>query len=342
MKKAAKIVLLFVLAIMLVNLIARKSDTKEKVEAVHEEIKERRVYIGAWVSGSWDNNSKTLETSVIKDFENLIDKKLAIVNIYADWTYLPNPSLLSDLDQIAMAGWTPMISSNPLFFDGCPKNGRSLYETIANGDCDPFLKSIAINLSKFQKPVMLRFAWEMNLPNMYWSVTKLGSKPTDFIKAWRRFNNISKEYAKNIIWVLSFNTTNSATIPYKDLYPGDEYVDWVAIDGYNWGNSHEWSGWASFDGTFRNSYKELTEITSKPVMLSEVNSAPTGGDKATWLKDMLESQIPNNYPLVNAFVFFNENKSSGESVDWRLEKSNDYVTAVKEGLRNKLYVSSFP
>lgn len=307
-------------------------------------IERKDVYLGAWVGGFWDNDNRTLNVDSLKKFEQDIDKKLAIANIFTDWKYISNPLYLEDLNNISQNGWVPMISTNPSFFDGCPdeKDG-SLYKTIANGRCDGHLKDIANNLRVYDKPVFLRFAWEMNLPDMYWSISALNSTPSEFIEAWRRFHSILKrENTKNVIWVLSFNTSSGKTIPYKELYPGDEYVDWVAIDGYNWGDSADWSNWTSFNGVFRNSYNELRSVSDKPIMLSEVNSSPSGGDKAKWIKDMLDEEIPNNFSKVEAIVFFNENKFEGESVDWRMEKSPEYLKVLRESLNNKIYKSKFP
>jgi len=301
------------------------------------------VYLGAWVQGFWENDTKTLNTSVLSDFEEAIDTKMALANIYSEWEYLENKSLITNLNTISKNGWVPIISSNPYFFKDCPEDDKSLYATIASGECDEFLRAAGKNLKSYNKPVFFRFAWEMNLPDMYWSIEKTSSTPEDFVNAWRRIYRIWEEQkVENVVWVLSFNTSHAKTVPYKDLYPGDEYVDWVAIDGYNWGDSHDWSGWADFNGVFRNSYNELVAVTEKPIMLSEVNSAESGGDKAKWLDDMLSKQIPESFPAVEAIVFFNENKQDGESVDWRIEKSEKYIDAVKKGLSNKLYKRSYP
>lgn len=304
---------------------------------------QRSIYLGAWVGGFWDNDTKSLYTEKLTNFESTIDKKMAITNIYSEWSYLENKELIIHLKNISANGWTPMISANPFFFEKCPEGKESLYKTIAHGDCDTFLRSSARNLKAYGQPVFFRFAWEMNLPDMYWSVQKVKSDPQDFINAWRRFHTIfQEEKAGNVLWVLSFNTSHPATTPYAELYPGDEYVDWVAIDGYNWGDSHEWSGWASFSGVFSDSYNELIALTDKPVMLSEVNSAPTGGDKAVWLHDMLTEQVPIHFPQIQAIIFFNENKDEGESVDWRIEKSSEYIDVLKEDLDNTIYKSVFP
>lgn len=305
----------------------------------------RSIYLGAWVTDFWDNKTKTLKPQNLKAFEKSINTKMALANIYSEWAYLKDPKLLPQLNEISNNGWTPIISSNPYFFKDCPDKKQSLYETIASGDCDEFLKAAAKNLKAYNKPIFFRFAWEMNLPSMYWSVKYLKSEPKHFVEAWKRFHKITKqEQANNIIWVLSFNTTNSVTTPYKELFPGDEYVDWVAIDGYNWGNTHSWSGWQTFNSVFNKSYQELAALTQKPVMISEVNSAPTGtgGDKSDWIRDMLNVQIPKEFPNIQSIVIFNEDKSENEKIDWRMEKSPDYISALKDSFKNPIYKNSYP
>lgn len=336
--------LLSIIVVLLVIFLFQSKGVQNKISVEKVTPKPRaNVYVGAWVQDFWSNDKKSLNVNSLKDFEELINKKMAIANIYSEWPYLESKELVQKLNIVSLNGWVPMISANPFFFEKCKDNGRSLYESITEGQCDEFLRNAARNLKSYEKPIFFRFAWEMNLPDMYWSVQKVGSKPSDFANAWKRMHQIFKEEAAdNVVWILSFNTSHAKTIPYKELYPGDEYVDWVAIDGYNWGDSHDWSGWASFSGVFKNSYDELTAITNKPVMLSEVNSAPTGGNKSEWLRDMLDIQIPNNFTQIEAIVFFNENKQEGESVDWRFEKSEDYSSTVKESLKAKIYESYYP
>ena len=333
----AAVAALFLLTKIMPNLPATEIETV----VIEPEIP-RKVYLGAWVGGFWTDTTRTLNSSALTSFEKLIDKKVAIANIYTDWTYLREPALIKTLNIMSSNGWTPMISSNPKFFSSCPDNKKSLYKTVAEGECDDFLREAAKNLRSYNKQVFFRFAWEMNLPQMYWSVQFMKSNPSDFKSAWRRLYTIfQEEKAENVIWVLSFNTSNSKTIPYKELYPGNDYVDWVAIDGYNWGNSQDWSGWTSFNSVFRSSYNELTAITSKPVMLSEVNSAP-GPNKPEWLRDMLAVQIPQNFPNVSAVIFFNENKTEGEDVDWRIEIHQENLSALHDVLDNSIYSSVYP
>lgn len=298
----------------------------------------REIYTGAWVGGMWDSKTKTLSISELTSFEQLLETKVAIANFFTEWTYLENPALVQTLSQLSDNGWTPMISSNPLFFDGCPKTQYSLYQTIALGHCDGFLKSAAANLRSFSHPVLFRFAWEMNHPDMWWSINKTESTPEEFVAAWRHIHDVfESEGADNVQFVLSFNTSSTRSVPYQELFPGDEYLEWVAIDGYNWGTAVEWSGWTSFEGVFDRSYQELTALSSKPIMLSEFGSTDVGGNKAAWYDHALNVQIPYKYHQIQAVVFFNEDKSANEGVDWRLESSEETVVIVRAALRNKLY-----
>ena len=59
----------------------------------------------------------------------------------------------------------------------------------------------------------------------------------------------------------------SPSTPFKDVYPGDAYVDWVALDGYNWGALR--IGWQTFSQVFGDSYNALVALTSKPIMICE-------------------------------------------------------------------------
>ena len=70
---------------------------------------------------------------------------------------------------------------------------------------------------------------------------------------------------KNVKWIWTTNVTNhgeGATL--TGNYPGDEYVDYISIDGYNWGKSQSWSSWKSFAQVFDDAYKALANI-DKPI-----------------------------------------------------------------------------
>ena len=105
------------------------------------------------------------------------------------------------------------------------------------------------------------------------------------------------------------------------LYPGDDYVDWTGLDGYNWGtNPARPDRWpASTSSTAR----PTTQITgtiapSKPLMIGEVGSTEYGGSKATWISDML-SEIPTDYPKIRGLLWFDKYRRRHGLADRDLE-----------------------
>lgn len=305
----------------------------------------RTIYIGAWVQGLWNNLSHELDSQKLKDFEKLVNKKMAIAHVYRDWGELPQENFVTELQQLDKAGWMPMVSSSPHYERDCNAPGVPLYAAIAQGKCDVLLSEIARSFKAYGKPVLFRFAWEVNVPTLPWSLSMTKSTTGDYVSAWRRFHDIMKqEGATNVKWVFSPNVKSYAQdLSYKYIYPGDDVVDWVALDGYNWGTTQNWSKWSSFTDIFKDSYDEMAILApNKPLMIAEINSANVGGDQSEWLADALGTQIPNNFPKVKAVVLFDEDKTATDGVDWRIENSNKSIGVLRYIFQNNpLYSSSF-
>lgn len=300
----------------------------------------RTVYFGMWTQGFWDPSTNTLHPEALTTVESKISKKAAIAHYYRGWEALDSADLLTELNTISSHRWRPMISTNPYFFSKCPANGLSLYKAIASGNCDELLTNIGKNLAKFGKPLFLRFAWEMNTPSMSWEIAKTGSSNQDFIDAWKRMHSIIySEGATNVLWIFSPDVAN---IHYQDFYPGDGFVDWVGLDGYNWGTTQTWSKWQNFSQIFSAAYYSITKLApNKPLMISEVNTTDQGGDKPSWYTDALVTQIPTNFPRIKAVVLYNEDRTKQESVNWLIDITKSSLASFASGIQNSIYLSSF-
>ena len=292
--------------------------------------KQRHIILGAWTEGFFDPSSKMLHPEKLTAFEEMIHKKLAIAHYYIGWEALSNPY---------QHGWQPMLNVNPYYFSQCPAIKEPLYKAIADGQCDSFLHQAGKNLSQVRRPFYLLFAWEMNNSQNAWSVQQSGSSPADFVAAWRHIHDIfQQENARQIVWVFCPNIPNDATVPYNIIYPGSSYVDWIGLDGYNWGTTQSWSQWESFSDIFRGSYQDMTQIApNKPILIAEVNTTDQGGDKGTWYEDMLEKQIPFNFPKVKAVVIFNEDRSQQEHVNWQVNINDSSLKAFVRAIHSTYY-----
>ncbi|MBN1405122.1 MAG: hypothetical protein JW946_01230 [Candidatus Omnitrophica bacterium] len=101
-------------------------------------------------------------------------------------------------------------------------------------------------------------------------------------------------------------------------YPGDKYVDFIGLDGYNWGNTKTWSRWRSFKEIFEGRLRELENITAKPVIISEFSSTSSGGDKALWIKEAF--RCIEKHKNIAAFVLFNVDKET----DWSFAPDTEW------------------
>jgi len=90
---------------------------------------------------------------------------------------------------------------------------------------DVYLHRWAQAAAEAQKPILLRFASEMNGTWMPYS-----GDPDEYVRKWRLVYHIIKSQAPNVIMVWCPFATPRRTIPL--YYPGDEYVDWVGINIY--------------------------------------------------------------------------------------------------------------
>lgn len=334
-------VFVFIIFILVIGLLVVLPKAKKNV--MQTVTPSRKVYLGFWTGRFLNPTTNTIDPQALKNIEAAIGKKVAIANYYRGWEYLDQKVIINDFTTISANGWTPMLSTNPYFFSECQANGMTLYKAIAAGNCDAFLIKVGNNLQQYKKPFFLRFAWEMNVDSMQWSVAKTGDSPQDYINAWRRFHTIlSEEGVTNAIWVFSPQVETPTTTDISLLYPGDAYVDWVGLDGYNWGTTQSWSQWQDFKTIFYPSYLKLRIIApTKKLMIAETNTTDQGGNQADWYKSMLSDEIPNDFPNVDAVVFFNEDKTSTEGVKWLINNSPASLTEFKTGILAPLYTSSF-
>ena len=167
---------------------------------------------------------------------------------------------------------------------------------------------------------MLRFMHEMNGTWYPWAITTNGNTEATYIAAWRHVHDLFAEAgASNVSWVWTINSFAGLDDPHRDLsrfYPGDDYVDWVSVTGFNWGDSLGFDAWRSVDEIFRGSYNELTRL-GKPIMVSEIGTVAGGnGDPAEWIRRAI-SRFAEAYPEIKAVVWF-DSPYPGEA-DFRLE-----------------------
>lgn len=105
----------------------------------------------------------------------------------------------------------------------------------------------------------------------------------------------------------------------RDYYPGPDIVDVIGFSSYNYGpKNYDGKYWGP-DLVFKQWLDELrTFAPDKPYIVAQTGTAPTGGDRDTWLRSTW-SYLKADPNVVGA-IYFNINKASagGNEFDWRV------------------------
>jgi len=210
---------------------------------------------------------------------------------------------------------------------GLDQPAHSLAE-IAAGQLDSDLTRWATQLAAWPHPVFLRFAQEMNGTWYPWSIGANGNTASGYRAAWSRMHSIISEQAPNVRFLWAPNAITEGTRDFADCYPGDGVVDYLGLDGYNWGSvpGHQWQ---SPDKLFSESLDKLGRISpGRPILITEVGCADgvTPSLKAQWIADFF--RVIENHPDVLSFVWFQMDKER----DWRFNSTPASTAAFRDGL----------
>ena len=234
----------------------------------------------------------------------------------------------SQTSMVAQDGATPLITWDPLLSSGA---GIPLSQIVA-GRFDAYIHAQAEAVAAWHTTVYIRLAPEMNLQSSPYGPGVDGNTPSLYISAWRHVVAIFRSAnVTNVNWVWSPNVNCGGACPFQEYYPGDGWVDWVGLDGYNYSAVHL-VAWQSFDQVFQSSYRQITALANKPLMIAETSSTEVGGNKAAWITSALTQTLPQKMPLVRALVWFNVNKETDWAVNSSLASLNAFRNAVDRPL----------
>lgn len=170
-------------------------------------------------------------------------------------------------------------------------NPKDITEGIASGAYDPKIRGMARLFKEMPTEVFLRPGYEFGGNGQGRHASKIFWKA-----AWKRIYEIlKKEGADNVAFV--WNTLDAAD--YMDYYPGDEYVDWWAVNVFD---NH------ADERDFINRFVRDAGNRRKPVMIAE--STPryigsTGGEAAwrKWYEPYFN--LVRRHPHLKAFCYIN-------------------------------------
>ncbi len=286
--------------------------------------------IGAAI-GDWDKDAAFPghgEEGII-NYENVVQRKVACVKIWKRINdEFPFAECLTVYNHGSESSPTiPYIDIHPSTSD----ESEPLLLDIINGDFDSYIRSWAEQAKEFGKPLWICFNGEMNgawhsgsgaanggaVTNGYGDFTKADG-PEIYVDAWRHIHDIFTAVgADNVAWVWAVGEGDWPPEDwnrFENYYPGDDYVNWLGVDGYNW-NRVEYGGWKSFQEIFDGALNRLRAITTqKPIVLAEFACAHKRPDKNYWIEDTF-ALLKTDYPYVECFIWFDINKEENWLID---------------------------
>jgi beta-mannanase len=258
--------------------------------------------------------------------ESALGARAAVVGTFADWAHTPDfPSQFAAganaRGAVALISWEPWDS-----WRGGTDQPRYALRRITAGDHDDLIDRWAAEVVHYGRPVMIRFAPEMNGDWLPWSTAINGNRAGDYVAAWRHVRERFRQAgARNAIWVWNPVSAYAGSAPLRTLFPGRRQVDWVGVDGYNWGAARTW-GWQSYADIFGPTMRTLHALVpGRPVMIAEMGCAP-GPRRPAWVTETLDSAHADGVAAVVWFEFAKE-------VDWRLTADPATAGAAQAVLR---------
>lgn len=252
----------------------------------------------------------------VASFEAAVGKNMSIWNWIQAWNEPDRSDIARGIldcsefnttvmNQCRNNGMIPMVSWAPL----SPQSDESYYPTptlqdILNGQEDAYLTAWGQATAAWGHPFFVRLFWEFtgSWTTHYNPWSGYNSGAAQFVQAWQYVvNKVRAAGADNISWVWCPADVGDSVATLQSVYPGNNYVDWVATDVYP-------SQGQGMEPEVTNIH---TAIPDKPMMLAEIGY--NGNDMDSWWNNFLTNVLPNQYPYIKAVILWQDDETSGPS-----------------------------
>jgi hypothetical protein len=265
-------------------------------------------FFGAIISSKATKPNKIwgayLSDQSISSFESQAGKPMDIVAVFSGWG---DSFPASDKSKTLLIFWE--------------QTGITL-DNIISGRSDSYIKQYADSIKSYSGPVMLAPLHEMNGNWNSWDGSVGNNTPQKVILAFQRIHDLFADVPNaEFVWAVNNESVpNTQANAIANYYPGDDYVNYVAVDGFNFGNP-----WQTYDQIFSSALSQLRAY-KKPILITSMASAP-GTNKAQWIINALDEIYEDND--VMGFVWFNENKEK----NWLISSDPNSLQAFRDGIQ---------
>jgi mannan endo-1,4-beta-mannosidase len=274
--------------------------------STYHPIKEHDLYIGIYQPNSPGSYNQLATFAALAGFTPRITSYYT--NDFA------MPFALSFAREAASEGTTVLVQWQPR---------NTTNAAVASGAEDGVIIAAAQAIASLNYQVILSYGQEMNGDWYSWGNVAPNTAAA-YIAAYRHIWEIFQQQGvHNVTWLWDPNIIYEGSQALQTWYPGDQYVDWVGLDGY-FGQPTD-----TFSSVFSPSIAELRTFTYKPLLIAE-----TGVSGATGAAQLDSVFAGASLAGAVGIVYFDETQT-GDAMhqDWRLENNAANMLAFKAGIQ---------
>jgi hypothetical protein len=265
-------------------------------------------WFGAFVNPV-DDQTVTGKVSAVDAFQTAIGRKLAVVHSFHPW----GSDFPSQFDRAIVA------NGQVDFVSWASTNLTS----VLGGAYDGQLRSFADSVRAFGSPILLRFRWEMDRPNL---AQTIGS-PADYVAAWKHVRKIfTDEGATNAGWVWCPTSNAFANGTADSYYPGDDQVDWLCTDVYP--NDTTLSFAAIMAPVLQFAAKH-----PRPLIIGELGVETDTPSDSAWFANV--APVLATQPQIKGLIYFSQATTKKPFYDTTLGTSPQRLSAFQGMVQNE-------
>ncbi len=281
------------------------------------------------------------DVTVLDPFEEWLGEKHAVVGLFIDMGKEDEEIhriVNSVFESVWSRGQVPHIFWQP-FFPDLESTPAEINEELADGEYDDTIHAWADTLSAWgwddsgrHRRVYLNLAPEFNGDWSPWSPAVGDESEEDFVDMWRHVHDILSDAGLTdpyTQWIWTVDRTTRG-VDREACYPGDDYVNWCGIHGYNWVG---WEAWQSPAEVYGESIDFLRGLTEKPIAITEFGTSSETEDgghdperKAAWISEAYKYLLGEDIRMTLYFDMIKE-------TDWAVFDTEHGTETVEIGGR---------
>ncbi len=276
--------------------------------------------------------------SGLVETEALLGRQLDLVRVFESWDGHSPKAYWSD---VTNGDRTMLISVRAKRQNGSRVNWRQIADAQPGSQLHNEMVAWAKSLRDLDGDIWFTFQHE---PEITENLNNGNS--ADFKAAWRKFASIMRNNGANVkfTWIMSswsYQVNTSDRRSAGKWYPGDDVVDYIGADPYNWSNCRENAP------IVNRSLEETAEAfrqfglahPDKGLVLGEWASTDyrNQGTKAGWINDVRSLFKTDAWSQLAAISYYNAHDPKFPRCTWEIDSSPSALQAIKNMAHDPFY-----